>query len=288
MPRPSARSRRRWISWPCSSPARPRTESGQPLDEKILVVDDEIISRRVIGHSLEKAGLKSVAVSHPDEALKLLEEQPFDLVFLDVEMPGMNGFELCKRLRAMPLHAKTPVIFVTALGGFESRAKSSLSGGDDFIGKPFSYIELAVKGLIYVLRGSIGAGRPAGSGQDGSRRGGGSRSRWRFPPIHDRSAPAAYRIGASRRVAFAVHPRHAAGGTVRPYHAAGHGVVRRADFLRQPGGRGPRLVQVQAGHWKSTRCPGSWPFARTPSSIPTRRSWSTTPRATNVFTTTRW
>ena len=68
----------------------------------------------------------------------------------------MNGFDLCKKLRAMPLHAKTPVIFVTALSGFESRAKSSLSGGDDFIGKPFSYIELAVKGLIYVLRGTLG------------------------------------------------------------------------------------------------------------------------------------
>ena len=134
-------------------------ESGDPLNEQILVVDDEIISRRVIGHSLEKAGLKSTAVSHPDEALKLLEERPFDLVFLDVEMPGMNGFELCKRLRAMPHHAKTPVIFVTALSGFESRAKSSLSGGDDFIGKPFSYIELAVKGLIYVLKGSIGEAR---------------------------------------------------------------------------------------------------------------------------------
>ncbi len=131
-------------------------ESGQPLNEQILVVDDEIISRRVIGHSLEKAGLKSTAVAHPDEAIKMLQDQPFDLVFLDVEMPGMNGFELCKRLRAMPLHAKTPVIFVTALSGFESRAKSSLSGGDDFIGKPFSYIELAVKGLIYVLRGAIG------------------------------------------------------------------------------------------------------------------------------------
>ena len=142
-------------------------ESGKPLNEQILVVDDEIISRRVIGHSLEKAGLKSTAVSPPDEAIKLLQEQPYDLVFLDVEMPGMNGFELCKRLRAMPLHAKTPVIFVTALSGFESRAKSSLSGGDDFIGKPFSYIELAVKGLIYVLRGSLGEegaasqGRPA-------------------------------------------------------------------------------------------------------------------------------
>ncbi len=93
---------------------------------------------------------------YPDEALKLLEEQPFDLIFLDVEMPGMNGFEVCKRLRNMPRHGKTPVIFVTALNGFESRAKSSLSGGDDFIGKPFSYIELAVKGLIYVLRGTLG------------------------------------------------------------------------------------------------------------------------------------
>lgn len=130
-------------------------EAGPPIQERILVVDDEIISRRVIGHSLEKAGLKSTAVAHPDEALKLLEDQPFDLIFLDVEMPGMNGFELCKRLRTMPLHAKTPVLFVTGLNGFESRAKSSLSGGDDFIGKPFSYIELAVKALIHVLRASL-------------------------------------------------------------------------------------------------------------------------------------
>ena len=131
-------------------------ESDAPINERILVVDDEIISRRVIGHSLEKAGLKSTAVSHPDEALKLLEDQSFDLIFLDVEMPGMNGFDLCKKLRAMPTHAKTPVLFVTGLNGFESRAKSSLSGGDDFIGKPFSYIELAVKALIHVLRGSLG------------------------------------------------------------------------------------------------------------------------------------
>ncbi len=131
-------------------------ETGQPLQEQILIVDDEIISRRVIGHSLEKAGLKSTAVSHPDEALKLLQDNRYDLVFLDVEMPGMNGFELCKKLRAMPLHAKTPVIFVTALSGFESRAKSSLSGGDDFSGTPSSYSDLAVKGLIYVLRGTRG------------------------------------------------------------------------------------------------------------------------------------
>ncbi|MBV9126824.1 MAG: response regulator, partial [Verrucomicrobia bacterium] len=94
-------------------------------NERILVVDDEVISRRVIGHSLEKAALKPTAVDHPQAALDLLEKNAYDLIFLDVEMPDMNGFELCKKLRVLPLHAKTPVIFVTALSGFDSRVKSS-------------------------------------------------------------------------------------------------------------------------------------------------------------------
>ena len=75
-------------------------ESGDPLNEQILVVDDEIISRRVIGHSLEKAGLKSTAVSHPDEALKLLEERPFDLVF------PRRGNARDERLRALQTPAR--------------------------------------------------------------------------------------------------------------------------------------------------------------------------------------
>lgn len=138
-------------------------EGGTMGSEQILVVDDEVISRRVLGHSLEKARLKPTAVEHPQAALELLGTKTFDLIFLDVEMPGMNGFELCKKLRELPRHAKTPVIFVTALSGFDSRVKSSLSGGDDFIGKPFSYIELAVKALVYVLRGrSPAAAAPTG------------------------------------------------------------------------------------------------------------------------------
>ena len=67
-------------------------------------------------------------------------------------MPGMTGFELCTKLRTLPLHKKTPVIFVTALTGFESRASSTMSGGNDFIAKPFLFIELAVKALLYILR----------------------------------------------------------------------------------------------------------------------------------------
>lgn len=127
----------------------------------ILVVDDEPISRRAITYSLEKAKLKSVTVEDAQTALRLLAENKFDLVFLDVDMPDMNGFELCTRLRNMPAHHKTPVVFVTSLTDFESRTSSMMSGGNDFIAKPFLFIELAVRALIYVLRGKLEATRGA-------------------------------------------------------------------------------------------------------------------------------
>jgi DNA-binding response OmpR family regulator len=122
---------------------------------RILVVDDEAISRRAITHALEKAKLGCVNVEDPNVAYKLLTEQPFDLVFLDVDMPGMNGFELCKKMRVLPAHKKTPVVFVTSLNDLENRASSMMSGGNDFIGKPFLFIELAVKALVYVQRGQL-------------------------------------------------------------------------------------------------------------------------------------
>jgi DNA-binding response OmpR family regulator len=121
----------------------------------VLVVDDEAISRRAITYALEKAKLKSTSVEDPHAAYKMLAETKFDLIFLDVDMPGMNGFELCTKLRALQAHKKTPVVFVTSLNDFESRANSTMSGGNDFIAKPFLFIELAVKALVYVLRGRI-------------------------------------------------------------------------------------------------------------------------------------
>ncbi|MGH7940227.1 MAG: response regulator [Limisphaerales bacterium] len=121
----------------------------------ILVVDDEAISRRAIIYALEKTQLPSVGVDSPTQAFKLLSERDFDLVFLDVDMPEMSGFELCSKLRQMPHHKKTPVLFVTALTDFESRTSSTMAGGDDFIGKPFLFIELTVKALMHVLRGKL-------------------------------------------------------------------------------------------------------------------------------------
>ena len=121
----------------------------------ILVVDDEDLSRRAIVYALEKAQLESVTVEDPSTAIRLLSEKSFDLVFLDVNMPGMTGYELCAKLRALPLHRKTPVVFVTVLGDFDNRASSTMAGGNDFIAKPFLFIELTVKALIHVLRGKL-------------------------------------------------------------------------------------------------------------------------------------
>ena len=129
---------------------------------KILVVDDEAISRRAIVYALEKAKLKSVNVDDPQQALQMLNDNEFDLIFLDVDMPGMTGYELCAKLRALPQHKKTPVVFVTSLNDFENRTNSTMAGGNDFIGKPFLFIELTVKALIHVLKSKLQP-RPPGS-----------------------------------------------------------------------------------------------------------------------------
>jgi DNA-binding response OmpR family regulator/HPt (histidine-containing phosphotransfer) domain-containing protein len=132
-----------------------------PAPAEILVVDDEILSRRAITYALEKATLKAVSVEDPNVALKLATESRYDLIFLDVQMPNMDGFELCTRIRALPLNKLTPIIFVTSLTDFKSRAKSTLSGGNDLIAKPFMFIELSVKALTYVLRSRLAPKRQA-------------------------------------------------------------------------------------------------------------------------------
>lgn len=130
-------------------------ERQQISSANILVVDDEPISRRAIIYALEKAQLPSTGVDDPAHALEKLTNNDFDLVFLDVDMPVMNGFELCSKLRQMPRHKKTPVLFVTALVDFDSRTSSTMAGGNDFIAKPFLFIELTVKALIHVLKGKL-------------------------------------------------------------------------------------------------------------------------------------
>ena len=85
-------------------------------------------------------------------ALALLESQAFDLIFLDVNMPVLSGFEVCEKLRKLPRCKDTPVIFVTLHGDFQSRAQGVLSGSNGFIAKPISPLELIVKALVFLQR----------------------------------------------------------------------------------------------------------------------------------------
>jgi len=117
---------------------------------KVLVVDDDVICRETLRSALELADLPSIIVGDPELALKLAQENSFDLVFLDVDMPETNGYALCERIRAFPANQKTSVVFVTVLDDVEHRTLATRSGGQDFIAKPFLLVEMAVKALTYL------------------------------------------------------------------------------------------------------------------------------------------
>jgi CheY-like chemotaxis protein len=126
----------------------------------ILAVDDDPVSRIAITCSIKKAFDQPDLAEDGESALALAKAQPFDVIFLDVQMPGMDGFELCSKIHETDANRTTPVIFVTSMKDFGARAKSITSGGSDLIGKPFLSFEIAVKALTVVLRRRLPVSRP--------------------------------------------------------------------------------------------------------------------------------
>jgi CheY-like chemotaxis protein len=138
-------------------------ESPMMTEAFVLVVDDDVVSQRAVTLSLQKARLSVICASNCDEAFEKLKEISFELVVLDVNMPGLDGFELCTAIRKIPTYEHTPILFVSGLNDFLSRAKSVSSGGNDFISKPLSRIEMTIKSLSFVMKGRLPAH------QDGAR-----------------------------------------------------------------------------------------------------------------------
>jgi DNA-binding response OmpR family regulator len=114
-------------------------------------VDDDTIARGMVCAALAKAGLNAISLSDSLVAERRLEAESFDLIFLDVEMPDQTGLQLCVKIRQMPTNGVTPVVFVTSHSDFGCRAQSTLSGGNDFIAKPFLVAELAIKALTHLF-----------------------------------------------------------------------------------------------------------------------------------------
>jgi two-component system sensor histidine kinase/response regulator len=119
--------------------------SSEPGRDRVLVVDDSSQNRLVACGHLEAAGYEVASVGSGEEALDYLGTHVIDLVVLDILMPGLGGFETCRRIRASPTLADTPVLFLTALGDREVTAPALEAGGDDLLPKPFHRAELLLR-----------------------------------------------------------------------------------------------------------------------------------------------
>jgi putative two-component system response regulator len=126
-------------------------DSDQP---KILVVDDHPSSRMTAVALLSVEGYEVLEAESGPIALKRVVEGNPDLILLDVMMPGMDGYEVCRRLKEDEQTRLIPVVFITALNDKRSRIMGIEAGGDDFLSKPFDRLELAarVKSLVHQKR----------------------------------------------------------------------------------------------------------------------------------------
>jgi len=128
-----------------------------PAAADVFVVDDEPAARQMISAAMKLVQLKITCAGDSEMALSVLGDNRFDLIFLDVNLPEMSGFDLCTQVRQFEDHRRTPIVFLTGMNTFQNRAQGSLSGGNDFIGKPFNLLELGVKALIWIFKGQLAA-----------------------------------------------------------------------------------------------------------------------------------
>ena len=115
----------------------------------ILIVDDNQEIREIIEILLTGEGFQAVQAKDGMTALELLKEREFDLIILDIMMPGMNGYQTCLESRKM---SNAPILFLSARTKDSDKTLGFSSGGDDYLPKPFSYNELLNLSLIHICR----------------------------------------------------------------------------------------------------------------------------------------
>jgi adenylate cyclase len=112
---------------------------------RILVVDDTASNVKLLADVLTARGYAVLTAATGADALGLMEKEPLDLVLLDVMMPGMSGYEVCRKIRENPATAMVPVVMVTALDPGQERVKGIEAGADDFLTKPIHQAELLAR-----------------------------------------------------------------------------------------------------------------------------------------------
>ncbi len=132
------------------SEAAPPSASSSPLGSEglvptVLIADDDALSRKTIAALLSPLGCHVRFARHGQEALDAVEQEPPDLVLLDVMMPGLDGFEVCRRLRERWRERYLPIILITALDGRQDVLRGLEAGADDFLQKPVHGAELRAR-----------------------------------------------------------------------------------------------------------------------------------------------
>ena len=119
------------------------------MKRRVLVADDDAALRRLIGTTLGNEDFELLQASDGQQALAVAREQHPDLVLLDVNMPGMNGFDVCRTLKSDLATSGIKIVMLTALGADADKARGRAAGADDYFIKPFSPIQLLNK--VYAL-----------------------------------------------------------------------------------------------------------------------------------------
>ena len=173
--------------------------------DRILVVEDERAMREIIRDYLTAHGLECDLARDGQEALELLEEQDYDAVVLDVLMPRLDGFGVCRAVRRQ---SSVPILFLTALGGEEETLRGYALGADDYVTKPFSLAVLLAKlqALIRRSRYPLLRGHPG---------------RHRRPPVYGSGTG---NQALPPRVRAAPMPSAQSGAGALPRPASGQGV----------------------------------------------------------------
>ena len=108
----------------------------------ILIVEDDFAARRLIGFNLKQQGYQVIEAENGTVGYETARTEAPDLILLDIMMPGVNGFEVCKKIRATPHLVETPIIFLTARAGQADKNFALKAGGDDYLTKPINFKKL--------------------------------------------------------------------------------------------------------------------------------------------------
>jgi CheY-like chemotaxis protein len=150
----------------CRSGVRPDLLTEPPL--AVLAVDDDPLCLRAVAFALQKAGLSPETAVDGGSAVSKCRETSYDVVFMDIMMPGIDGLEACRQIRNLPNNTSTPVVFVTARSDFQTRERSTEVGGAELIAKPFLVTELTVKAISFCMRKRMNLPLTSSSGLEDS------------------------------------------------------------------------------------------------------------------------